>query len=143
VGDDDTAGGDIRIAIAKLSERSQVMSGALVEVKTAIKDMQATLIDLSKSRVATVTGDQRLVSDLRETMAEVEKLNDWKQQSMGSARMFRWILSVTGAAILATLTWLFTTVSSDHTEIALDRQIVRDHIHQDDLRAGKAPELTP
>jgi len=140
--DEDTAGSDIRIAIAKLSERSRSTSEAIEEIKHSMEGMQQALNDIAKSRTLSGAGDRELrqtiellgrqqASCQQEVRKEIAELKDWQASVKGSTKTLIAIITVAMGAVGAALGWTFLTVTTDHTDLALVWQALRDHEHHD------------
>jgi hypothetical protein len=130
--DDDTVTGDVRIGIAKLSERYKALAEDMHEVKTLLAAIQGAVSQVLQSR----GDDVQLRNELAELKVAVQSVVEWKNQSAGATRTFRWIISSGGAMIGAAIVWMFTTVNQHNTDIAAMRQQLSDHVKEDRRARG-------
>lgn len=118
--------------MTKLLERYDALSEDVHEMRTLLTAIQGAVNEVLIAR----GGDKQLHERLTELAGQVNILVEWKNQSTGGTRMFRWILSGSGALLTAIMVYVVTTVNEDHTNIATLRQKMEDHARDDLKKVG-------
>lgn len=104
--DGDTASGDVRVAIVKLTERSHATARTIDEIKTAVDRMQRSVGILVAAQSADdafgrqVDGTMRsLAQDIAESRKAISTLQKWQSNLQGRTAMIMSVATVLGAVI--------------------------------------------